>query len=64
MLLPKKKDVFNTELKHSNNVDNLACDFIKVEYKGVEKYFPVYDIINDDYGVLGPESKLYLLFVN
>ena len=51
-------------MKHSNNVDNLACDFIKVEYKGVEKYFPVYDIINDDYGVLGPESKLYLLFVN
>jgi len=50
--------LINIKIKHGEKVDNLACDFIKIEYKGSEKYFPIYTIINTEYNALGPDTDL------
>ena len=39
-------------------VDDLACDYIKVVYKGTEKVFPIYTMIEKEFSALGPDSEL------
>ena len=38
-------------------MDDLACDYIKIVYKGTEKVFPIYTMIEKEFSALGPDSK-------